>query len=306
MTAQTPSADGIVAAPVVGRDAARAGSRRRAPVPRLGSVLSTVLLVALAGMFVFPFVWLVVNSLKVRSEIFNPEWIPDPIALENYTRVWQAAPFLTWLWNSVAVAVLAAVTVTLSSALVAFAFAYFRFPHRTLLFGLVLATMMLPGAVTMVPTFLIWDALGLTNSQVPLWAGNLFGSAFYIFLLRQFFLSLPRELFEAARVDGASYLRLWWHIALPLTRPALIVVAVFELRASWTDLMRPLIYVQDVAQFTLPRGIKALVDQYGRGGQMQWEIVFAASVLVTIPMIVIFFLGQRYFIEGIATTGSKG
>jgi len=170
----------------------------------------------------------------------------------------------------------------------------------------VLATMMLPGAVTMVPVFLIWNALGQVNSQVPLWAGNLFGSAFYIFLIRQFYLSLPRELFEAARVDGASYLQIWRYVALPLTRTALIVVFIFEFKASWTDLIKPLIYLYDTALFTLPRGLKAILDQFGQGGEMQWEIIMAASVIVTIPMIVIFFLGQRYFMEGIATTGLKG
>ena len=139
-----------------------------------------------------------------------------------------------------------------------------------------------------------------------LWAGNLFASPFYIFLLRQFFLGLPRELFEAARVDGASYLQLFRKIALPLTKPALIVTFVFEFRASWTDLMRPLIYLRDGQLFTLPRGLKVILDQFGQGGEGQWEVVLAASVIATVPMLIIFFLGQRYFVEGIATTGRKG
>ncbi|RPI96200.1 MAG: carbohydrate ABC transporter permease, partial [Chloroflexi bacterium] len=134
----------------------------------------------------------------------------------------------------------------------------------------------------------------------------LFGSAFYIFMIRQFYLSLPRELFEAARVDGASYFGIWRHVALPLTRNALIVVFIFEFKASWTDLLKPLIYLYDSQLYTLPRGLKALLDQFGQGGEMQWEIVLAASVIVTIPMIIIFFLGQRYFMEGIATSGLKG
>jgi multiple sugar transport system permease protein len=166
--------------------------------------------------------------------------------------------------------------------------------------------MMLPGAVTMVPTYLIWDRLGVASTQLPLWAGNLFGSAFYIFLLRQFFLSLPRDLFEAALIDGASYLRLFRSIALPLAKPALIIVFVFELRASWTDLVKPLIYLRDPALYTIPRGLKAVIDQFGKGGESQWEIVLAASVLTTLPMIVLFFLGQRHFVEGIATTGRGG
>ena len=134
----------------------------------------------------------------------------------------------------------------------------------------------------------------------------LFGSAFYIFLLRQFYLSLPRELFEAARIDGSSYLGSWWRIALPLTRSALVVVFVFEFKASWTDLLKPLIYLYDTALYTMPRGVKSIVDRFGQGGEMQWELVMAATVILTVPMIVIFLLGQRYFIRGIATTGSKG
>jgi multiple sugar transport system permease protein len=201
-----------------------------------------------------------------------------------------------------------AAAVTFSSALVAFAFAYFRFPYRNVIFGLVLATMMLPGAVVMIPNFLIWDALGWTNTLVPLWAGNLFASAFYIFLLRQFFLGLPRELFEAARVDGASYPRLWWSIAMPLTRAALIVVFIFELKASWTDLIKPLIFLRDTTLYTLPLGLKWLVDKFNptAGGEGEFQYVMAASVIITVPMVVVFFLAQRYFVEGIATTGSKG
>lgn len=264
------------------------------------------LLIGCTILFFTPFVWLLSASLKVRADVFNGEWIPNPVAWENYVNVWQVAPVFTWLKNSLIVGILAAVSVTISCAAVAFGFSYFRFKGRDTLFGLVLATMMLPGVVTMIPVFLVWQKLGLVNSQVPLWAGNLFGSAFYIFLLRQFYLGLPRELFEAARVDGASYFQMWRHVALPLTRTALIVVFIFEFKASWTDLLKPLIYLQNSALFTLPRGLKAILDQFGQGGEMQWEIVMAASVIVTIPMLVIFFLGQRYFMDGIATTGLKG
>jgi len=286
----------------------RAASRQRTAggARGPGRLFVVAALGVLTVIFMAPFAWLISASLKTRTEVFNREWIPDPIAPQNYLNVWQEVPLLNWMLNSGLVSVMAALTVTLSSALVAFAFAYFRFRGRNLLFGVVLATMMLPGIVMAVPRFIIWDQLGLVNTLFPLWAGNLFGSAFYIFLLRQFFLSLPRELFEAARVDGANYLRMWWSVAVPLTRPALIVVAIFELRASLTDLYNGLIYLQNAATFTLPRGLKAVLDQFGRGGEMQWEIVLAASVIITLPMIVIFFLGQRYFVEGIATTGSKG
>lgn len=263
------------------------------------------LLVGFTLLFVTPFLWLVIASLKVRSQVFDGTWIPNPVAWVNYVKVWQAAPLLVWLKNSVVVGLLAAASVTISSASIAFGFSAFRFPGRDMLFGLLLSTMMLPGVVTMIPVFLIWDRLGFTGSQVPLWAGNLFGSAFYIFMLRQFFLTLPRELFEAARVDGASYFQIWKNIALPLIRNAMIVVFVFEFKASWTDLVKPLIYLQNTMLYTLPRGLKAILDQFGQGGEMQWEIVLAASVIVTIPMILIFLFGQKYFMEGIATSGLK-
>ncbi len=270
-------------------------------------VIFIVILLFFTGLFVAPFFWLLIASLKVRAEVFNTDLIPDPIAWSNYVTVWQAAPILNWLKNSVIVGVLAAASVTISSAAVAFGFSYFQFRGRDALFGLVLATMMLPGVVTMIPVFLVWNALGLVNTQVPLWAGNLFGSAFYIFLLRQFYLGLPRELFEAARVDGASYFQIWRNIALPLTRTALIVVFVFEFKASWTDLLKPLIYLRDSVLYTMPRGLKAILDTFGaNGSQMQWEVVMAASVIVTVPIIIIFFLAQRYFMDGIATTGLKG
>jgi multiple sugar transport system permease protein len=259
--------------------------------------------------FVFPFLWLLSASLKTRQEVFNYELFAS-FHPENYARVFEIVPMFNWITNSTIVGLLAATTVTLSSAVVAFSFAYFRFPGRNILFGLVLASMMLPGAVMMIPNFLIWNALGQVNSPTfaPLWAGNLFGSAFYIFMLRQFFMGLPRELFEAARVDGASYPRMFWSVATPLTLPALIVVFIFELKASWTDLMKPLIFLKDIDLFTLPLGLKRLVDTFNprSGGEGQFELVMAASVVITLPMIVIFFLAQRYFVEGIATTGSKG
>ncbi|MEB8341500.1 carbohydrate ABC transporter permease [Streptomyces endophyticus] len=256
--------------------------------------------------FLYPFVWLISASLKPSTDVFDNALIPHVVQWSNYQELWNALPLFTWIGNSVLVTLAAAVTVTVSSAIVAFGFAYFRFPGRDALFALVIGTMMLPAAVTMVPQYMVWNWLHLASSQVPLWAPNLFGSAFYIFLLRQFFLGLPRELFEAARVDGAGYWTLFWRIAAPLCRPALIVTFIFEVQASWTDLVRPLIYLRDPQLYTVPRGLKAVLDQFGDGGEMRWEIVCAASVVVTVPMIIAFFVCQRHFTQGIATTGSKG
>ena len=268
--------------------------------------LFVIVLIGFTVIFVYPFIWLIFASLKPGAQVFSPHLIPDPFMWSNYPELVNQFPVLNWAWNSVLVSILAATAVTFSSALVAFAFAYFRFPLRNVLFGVVLGSMMLPGAVTMIPNFLIWDFLGWNNTLVPLWAGNLFSSPFYIFLLRQFFLGLPRELFDAARVDGANYLRMWWSVALPLTRAALIVVFVFELKAAWTDIVKPLIFLRDVASFTMPRGLKAIIDSASIGCERHFELLAVGGVMITIPMIVIFFLGQRYFIEGIATTGSTG
>ncbi|MCV9994071.1 carbohydrate ABC transporter permease [Paeniglutamicibacter sp. ZC-3] len=276
--------------------------RRRLPA----RILLLTTLVAATAVFVYPLIWLVSASFKPQSEVFDNRLIPRSPTLQNYVEIWNAAPLALWMGNTVLVTVLAAVAVTLSSSMVAWGFAYYRFRGRNALFFLVLATMMLPGAVTLIPTFLIWNALGQVGTLTPLWAGNLFGSAFYIFLLRQFFLGLPRQIFEAARTDGANDWQLFRHFALPLCKPALIVTLLFEAQAAWTDLMRPLIYLRDSDTFTVPRGLKAMVDQFGFAGNWHWELIVTASVITTLPMIVLFFVGQRHFIEGVATTGVKG
>ncbi|MGF2950124.1 carbohydrate ABC transporter permease [Microbacterium alcoholitolerans] len=269
-------------------------------------VLVTTALVLFSIVFVYPFVWLVSASFKPRGEVFDNRLIPETFTWENYVTVWQEAPLALWMLNTLIVTALAAITVTISSAMVAWAFSYYRFRGRGALFGLVLASMMLPGAVTMIPTFLIWNSLGFVGTLVPLWAQNLFGSAFYIFLLRQFMLALPRDLFDAARVDGAGHWRVFWSIGLPLTKPALAVVAVFEVQAVWTDLMRALIYLRDSSTFTIPRGLKSMVDAFGFGGEWHWEIIVTASVISTVPLIIVFFLFQKQIIEGATMSGMKG
>jgi multiple sugar transport system permease protein len=168
--------------------------------------------------------------------------------------------------------------------------------------------MMLPQMVTMIPTYLIWNRLGLVNTQYPLWVPNLFGSAFYIFLLRQFFLGIPRQLFEASRMDGDNYFSMFRRIALPLAKPALMVVFVFEVQAKWFDLLTPLIYLRDAALYTLPLGLKSIFDQFGLGGggEAQWQVIMAGTVLTVLPMIILFGIFQRYFVSGVTTQGGKG
>jgi multiple sugar transport system permease protein len=257
-----------------------------------------VVLALVTVAFTYPLVWLVSASLKPRPEVFDNRLVPRTFAPGNYADVWRQVELATWLGNSVAVGVAAAVAATLSSAVVAFGFASFEFRGRNALFGLVLATMMLPAAVTMVPVFMEWNALGLAATQVPLWAQNLFGSAFYVFLLRQFFRSVPRDMYEAAQLDGAAWPRIFWSFALPAVRPALVVVFLLELKASWTDLIKPLIYLRDTDLYTLPIGLKSVLDRFGAGGEAQWELVMAASVVATVPMVLLFLAAQRHFIEG--------
>ena len=297
-------------APAAPPEGAAAPQRATTPVgARSWSWWSPVRLAMLwlaTAAFVYPLVWLVSAALKPKSQVFDNRLVPSDVQWHNFVEVWRAGPVLQWLVNSVVVGLMAATTVTLSSALVAFGFAYFRFRGRGLLFALVLSTMMLPGAVTMIPVYLIWNHLGMVDTQVPLWAQNLFGSAFYIFLLRQFFLGIPRELFEAARVDGCSYFGMFRRIALPLARPALVIVFVFELQASWSDLMKPLIYLQTENYFTMPRGLKLIVDSFALSGEYHWEIAMAATLLATLPMIIVFAFAQRHILDGIATSAKQG
>ena len=311
--------------------------------PRVGhfkQAIFILVLIALSVLFIYPFIWLVSASFKPNDQVFDNRLIPATWDFSNYVGtdpvnkeiaptgeqdlddqgVFDRAPVARWLINSFWISGLAAFVVMLSSAIVAFAFAYFRFPGRNALFALILATMMLPGAVTMIPVYLIWNEVGQftsehawlphigVNTQYPLWVPNLFGSAFYIFLLRQFFMGIPRDLFEAARMDGDGFFKMWWRIAMPLAKPALIVVLIFEIQAKWFDLMNPLIYLRDAALYTLPLGLKTILDQFGQGGggEGEWNIILAGTVVLALPMIIIFAIFQRYFLEGIATQGRKG
>lgn len=289
------------------------GFRFRAERTLIERIIYLILLTAATVIFLYPFVWVLSASLKPLAEVFDNRLIPKNFAWNNYVQIWHAAPVLLWAGNGLYIAVLAAATVTLSSALVAFAFAYFRFPLRNFFFGCVLATLMLPSTVMMVPVYLIWNKIHVAGAsgvvgQFPLWMSNLFGSAFYIFLQRQFFLGIPREVFEAARIDGDSFFSMFRRIALPLAKPALIVTAVFEFQASWTALLQPLIYLRNDNQDTMSLGLFNLLNEFGPtgGGHGEWQLIIAGTVIATIPMLIVFALGQRYFVEGIATQGRKG
>jgi multiple sugar transport system permease protein len=300
---------GVVPVPPVARE-----PRRWRSLGTLKAALLALVVVGCSILFIYPFIWAISASLKPQGEVFDNHLIPTHLVFFNYKHLFdgyiQDAPILTWISNSVWISGLGALAVTFSSAVIAFGFAYFRFPGRNFLFGLLLATMMLPQEVTMIPTYLIWKNLGVINhgGQYPLWVPNLFGSAFYIFLQRQFFLGIPRDYFEAARMDGDNYWTMFWRIAIPLAKPALIVTFIFEFQAKWFDLMTPLIYLRDNALLTLPLGLKTILDSFGQsgGGEGEWGLIVAATVIATIPMLVVFAVFQRYFLEGISTQGRKG
>lgn len=262
---------------------------------------------------ILPFLWLMSTSFKTldNAMAYPPQYVPNPVRWQNYTEVLSSnrTDFLLWTRNTLIVAVLGVTGTTLSSALVAYGFSKIRFKGRTFLFGVMLATMMVPFPVTMISTFSIFRWLGDHTGVMwlgtfkPLWLPAWFGSAFNIFLLRQFFMTIPDDISEAARIDGCSEFGIFWRVILPLSRPALTVVALFAFLGIWNDYLGPLIYLQRADQFTLALGLQNFQSQHGG---TPWHLLMAASVLVIAPVIVLFFLAQKTFIEGIATTGMKG
>ncbi len=273
-------------------------------------VLRWAVLIALALLFMYPLLWLVSASFKPRGEVFDNKLIPETFTPGNYVEVWSQLPLINWLGNSIFIAVAGALLMTVASSAVAFGFAYFRFPGRNILFGLVLATMMLPGAVTLIPNYLIWKYLGFLGTNVPLWGSALFGSAFYIFLMRQFYMGISRDLFEAARIDGCGYFGLFRRIAFPLALPSAIIVFLFEFQASWNNFSGALIYLNfgTVDSYTVPLGINYAMSKYSptAGGQGDYQYVMVTALVVTLPMLIMFAFGQKYFIKGISAGGVKG
>ncbi|HEY7031378.1 MAG TPA: carbohydrate ABC transporter permease [Thermomicrobiales bacterium] len=290
--------------PVVARAVSIPWYRNRRVREWVGRVLAFAFLAFVAFLFVVPFVWMASTSLKPVQEVFKFNWIPSTFVWSNYKDALQSAPFDTYFKNSVIISVLATVGAVLSSSLVAYAFARLRWPGRDLWFLLVLGTMMLPGVVTLIPQYILFAKLGWVNTfrplVVPAWLST---DAFYVFLLRQFFRSIPMELSEAAKIDGASELRIWWQIVMPLSRPALAAVTIFAFNGAWGDYLRPLIYLNSESKYTLQLGLTTF--QQAAGGLPRWDWMMAASLVVMLPVVVVFFLGQKYFIEGITMTGIK-
>lgn len=262
-------------------------------------------LIGLSLIFLLPFLWMLSTSLKGYDNIFSLplKWVPETIHWENYLNVFKAMPFLTYLNNSIFVTGLAIIGTVLSSSLVAYAFAVLRWPGRNTLFIIVIATMMLPAQVTMIPLFVVFKELGWLNTYNPLIIPAFFGGgAFNIFLLRQFFLSIPRDLFDAARIDGCSEFRIYWNIVLPLAKPALATVAILSFLLYWNDFLGPLIYLSDKLKGTLALGVVSFVGQH----QSEWALLMVATILMMLPIIILFFLFQRYFIRGLMMGSVKG
>ena len=263
------------------------------------------LLVTIGSVILLPLLWTVSSSLKPYGSgiKFPPQFIPERFVWENYPKVLQTIPFMNFLKNSLIVTGLSTLGELLSCSLVAYAFARLRFPGRGVLFVILLGTMMIPYPVTMVPTFILFNLLKWVNTYLPLVIPPYFAPAYNVFLLRQFFLTINRELDEAAEVDGASKFRIYWQIMLPLAKPALATVAIFSFMWYWNDFMGPLIYLSDIEKFTLALGVNYLRGARG-GGDLSMQM--AASVMFIFPCIVLFFIAQRFIVQGIVTTGIKG
>ncbi len=267
---------------------------------------STYTILAILGaIFIMPFLWIVSTSFKADEAIFAipPQWIPETLHWQNYSGVFERMPFLTYVKNSVFITVLTIVGVILSSSVVAYSFGCLKWPGRDALFVFVLATMMLPMQVTMIPVFVLFKEFGWLNSFKPLIVPAFFGGgAFNIFLLRQFFRTIPKDLLDAARIDGCSELRIYWSIVLPLAKPALATVAILTFMFTWNDFLGPLIYLSDQMMGTIALGLAIFVGQH----ENEWGMLMAASVLMMLPMIFIFFFFQRHFIQGFTMSGIKG
>lgn len=284
-----------------------ARSRRRA-IRRVSLAIRVVVLYAAMGAFgvtfLFPFVWMLSTSLKPPEQVWvqPPVWIPRPIVVTNYYLAFTAVPTLMFLRNTLIITLFPTVGTLLASSCVAFAFARLYWPGRSLLFALLLSTMMLPGQVTMIPVFVLFHKISWIDTFKPFLVPSVFGSAFYIFLLRQFFTGIPKEMDEAAIIDGATPPLIWWRITLPLSGPALAAVAIFSFIGHWNEFLGPLIYLKRVERWPLALGLLEFRQEY----RTSWEQLMAYSLMVMLPCLLVFFFAQRYFIQGITLSGLKG
>jgi multiple sugar transport system permease protein len=285
------------------------GQRTRTP-PRIvaGNAVFYVLLTIAGLAFFFPFFWAAMTSLKRPAELllFPPKVFPEIPQWGNYARVFEKVPFFQWALNTVFVVTLGTLGMVLSASLAGYAFARFNFRGRDLLFMITLGTMMLPAQVTLIPQFVLFYKLGWIDTLRPLWIPAWFGGgAFAIFLMRQFLMQLPRELDEAAIIDGAGSFRIYWQLLMPLCKPVLATLTVISLISRWNDYFGPLIYLSDPEKFTLSVGL-TFFRKIPEAGMPTEHYLMASATMMTLPLIVLFFSAQRYFVQGIALTGLKG
>lgn len=299
-----------------GATAAMASARRRRTTARRARTIRRAILIGLlvAGgiLMMIPFLWMISTSLKTRAEVFAvpPTLLPNNPQWQNYPDMWNALPFGSFFFNSIKLSLLNTVGALISCSMAAYAFAVLRFRFREPLFALLLVTLIIPFQVVLVPNFILYRLLphplstsgNWIGTQEPLWVGAFLGGAFGTFLLRQFFLSIPRELADAARVDGANPWHIYRHIYLPLARPALATLAIFTFMWTWNDLIDPIIYLRDVSSFTLTAGLSLFQGQYVG----KWPLLMAGALVSVLPMIVLFVIAQRHFVRGIAMSGIKG
>jgi multiple sugar transport system permease protein len=269
------------------------------------NVLIYVLLILFGIAFLTPFVWMVSTSLMLPEETMRlpPKWFPSIVQWHNYPDAIHAMGYF-WRYdaNTLVICTLSVIGTVVSSSLAAYGFSRIEWRGRDKIFLVLLATMMIPFPVVMVPLYALFKQLGLIGSFAPLWIPAFFAGAFNVFLLRQFFMTLPKEMSEAARIDGCSEFQIFWRIVLPLSKPALIVVALFQFMYSWNDFLGPLIFLTEQKHFTLALGLQSFQSQ---SGGTSWHHLMAAATMVVLPVLVIFFLAQKTFIEGISTTGGK-
>lgn len=271
----------------------------------VGRLIAFGLMIGLGIVFLAPFAWMISTSLKPLNETMTlpPRWLPSRVQWHNYLDAMAAmGPFWRYTANTVFLCVMNVVGTVLSSALAAYGFSRIRWRGRDTCFAILLATMMIPFPVIMVPIYSLFRALGWIGTFRPLWVPSFMAGAFSVFLLRQFFRTLPEDISESARIDGCSELGIFFHIILPLSKPALMVVALFQFMATWNDFLGPLIYLVEQKDFTLALGLQSFQSQMGG---TPWHHLMAASTLVVLPVLILFFFTQRSFVEGIATTGGK-
>ncbi|MFN8522191.1 MAG: carbohydrate ABC transporter permease [Chloroflexota bacterium] len=292
------------AAPSLPTTSTRAFERARFLVGRLGL---HALAIVVGFILMLPFYWAVSSSLKQMHEVrlIPPIIWPDVPQWQNYADVWNVRFFAGWFWNTVFLAVIATTGTVISSSLAGYAFARFRFPGKNLLFSITMATLMLPGYVLVIPNFLLFWQLGWLNTYLPLTVPFWFGGAFFIFLFRQFFMTIPMDLDEAARIDGATYPRIFWSIMLPLSGPVYATAAIIEGIAQWNSFLRPLIVLNKPETYPLSVGLRYFVVS-PNDGMPRDHLLMAAAVIMTLPVIVLFFVGQRYFVRGVVMSGIKG